>query len=149
MKIVNIVDIEATPEEVFSWLDDPERAKEWMTGVTRSEFIEKTPEKVGTTFHEYIEKDGRGIEMLDTVTEYVPDERFAVHLESDINTVDVVFSLADREGGTRLTQEVDLRLKGALGAMGLFLESSIRKKVQAQAQREFAGLKQLCEERQA
>jgi hypothetical protein len=87
--------------------------------------------------------------MLGTVTEYVPNERFAVHLESDINTVDVVFSLADREGGTRLTQDVDLRLKGALAAMGLFLESSIRKKVQAQAQREFARLKQLCEERQA
>jgi hypothetical protein len=83
--------------------------------------------------------------MRGVVTEFVPNERFAVHLESDLNTVDVSFALEHRQGGTRLIQDVDLRLKGKLTVLGLFLRSSIERKIRTQAQSEFAKLKQLCE----
>ena len=146
MKIANRIDIKASPEKVFSWLEHPDRAKQWMTSVTRSEFIHETPNRVGTTFREYVEEDGRGIEMRGVVTEFVPNERFAVHLESELNTVDVRFDLAVGEGVTQLTQDVDLRLKGMLKVLGLFLRSSIKAKVTRQAQKEFARLKQLCEQ---
>ena len=146
MKIVNKIKINATPEEVFHWLADPDRAMEWMTSVTGSEIIHETPDRVGTTFREYIEENGRGIEMRGVVTEFVPNERFAVHLESDINTVEVSFTLGEEEGMTLLTQNVDLRLKGMLKVLSVFLRSSIKKKIRAQAENEFANLKQLCEQ---
>jgi uncharacterized protein YndB with AHSA1/START domain len=146
MKIVNRIEIRATPEEVFYWLDDPDRAKQWMTSVTRSEFIQETPNRVGTTFREYVEENGRGIEMRGVVTEFVQNQRFAVHLESDLNTVEVSFALAEEEGVTQLTQNVDLRLKGMLKVLSLFLRSSIKKKIRGQARSEFDRLKQLCEQ---
>jgi carbon monoxide dehydrogenase subunit G len=146
MKIVNSIEIKATPQKVFYWLDDPERAKQWMTSVTRSELITEAPNKVGTTFRETVEEDGRGIEMRGVVTEYVQNERFAVYLESHLNTVRVRFALKEEEGVTRLTQNVDLRLKGIAKVLSLFLRSSIKKKTRDQAQREFVRLKELCEQ---
>ena len=63
MKIVNTIEINATADRVFGWLEDPNRAMEWMTSVTKGEIIEETSDIVGTTFREYIEENGRGTEM--------------------------------------------------------------------------------------
>jgi len=145
MKIVNRIEINATPEEVFHWLKEPDRAMQWMTSVTRSEIIKETPDRVGTTFREYVEENGRGIEMGGVITEFVRNERFAVHLESDLNAVEVTFTLAEDEGMTQLTQDVDLRLKGRLKVLSVFLRSSIEKKIRGQAENELARLKQFCE----
>jgi carbon monoxide dehydrogenase subunit G len=145
MKIVNRIDVRATPEAVFHWLEDPERAMQWMTSVTRSEIIKETPSRVGTTFREYIEEDGRGTEMHGVVTEFVSNERFAVHLEGDFNSVDVSFSLEEKAGVTQLTQNVQLSFKGMLKVLSAFLRVSIKKKIVNQAQKELAKLKELCE----
>jgi len=71
LKVVNRIEINATPAEVFYWLEEPDRAKQWITSVTKSEIIKETPNKVGTTSREYIEENGRGLEMEGVVTEFV------------------------------------------------------------------------------
>ena len=146
MKVVNSVDINALPEEVFYWLEEPDRAMQWMTSVKRSEIVKETPNRVGTTFREYIEEEGRGIEMHGVITQFVSNERFAVHLESKLNSVHVSFSLEGKEGITRLTQNVDLHFKGLLKVLSVFLRASIRKKIMSQVQSEFSSLKKLCEQ---
>ncbi|MFH1023782.1 MAG: SRPBCC family protein [Planctomycetota bacterium] len=143
MRIVNTVEINATPAEVFYWLEEPDRAKQWATSVTRSEFIEKTPNKVGTTFREYVEEDGRGIEMHGVVTEFETNRLFAVHLESELHSADVRFALAEEGTMTKLTQNVELHFKSVLSDA---VCDSIKKTVMAQAQGEFARLKGLCEQ---
>jgi len=145
MKIVNKILIDAPPEEVFAWLEDSERAKQWAVTVKSSEIIHETPERVGTTFREYIEEDGRGIEMLGVLTEFVVGKRFGVRLESRLNVVHVCFILAPEDGRTRLTQDVDLRFKGLLKLLTPFVRRSVRRKITSQTQREFGRLKQLCE----
>jgi carbon monoxide dehydrogenase subunit G len=145
MKFSNRIEIDATPKRVFSWLEDPDRAKEWMTSVTKSEIINETPNKIGTTFREHVEEEGRGIEMHGVITEFISDKRFAVHLESDMNSVEVSFILAKHGDITQLTQNVNLRLKGMLKILSLFLRGSIKKKIIRQTQKEFAILKELCE----
>ncbi len=145
MKLVNSIEIAAKPEKVFYWLEEPERGKQWMTSVTGSEIIKETPNKVGTTFREYVEEDGRGIEMHGVVTEFVSNERFAVHVESKSHVADVRFSLKEEGGATLLVQDVELRFKGILKVLIVFLRASIKRKITGQAQREFARLKALCE----
>ncbi len=145
MKIVSRIVIEAAPEVVFSWIGDPDRARRWMASVTHSEIIEETPDRIGTTFREYIEEDGRGLEMHGVVTAFVADERFAVHLESEVNTVHLSFDLVERAGVTELTQRVDLRLKGLLKLATLLLSVPIKRKVRVQVRSELGKLKQLCE----
>jgi uncharacterized protein YndB with AHSA1/START domain len=145
MKISNLIEIQSTPEKVFYWLEDPDRAKKWMTSVTRSEIHKETSDRIGTTFSEYIEENGRGIEMRGIVTEFVSKERFAVHLESEINSVDVRFTLIEKGSTTQLKQDAIIRFKGMMKFLSIFLRATIRKNITRQTKREFAKLKELCE----
>jgi uncharacterized protein YndB with AHSA1/START domain len=145
MKITNTVDIKATPAEVFPWLEDPERGKRWMTSVAGGDFIRKTPEKVGSTFLEYVQEGGRRIEIHGVITDYRANECFAVHVESDRHMADVKFTLAGNLGITRLTQQIELRLKGFSRIASIFLRPVIKKSVENQSRKEFATLKRLCE----
>ena len=146
VKIVNNIEINTTPEQVFYWLEEPERARQWMTSVTKDEIINETPNKIGTTFREVVEEDGREIEMQGVITEFVPNERFAVHLESKMHTADVCFVLEELGAVTQLTQNVDFRFHGVMKALSISLHSSIKKKIRSQAQSELARLKELCEQ---
>ena len=123
-------DDEATPEKVFYWLGNPERAMEWQTNVTKYKIIKDTPDKVGTTFTEYIEEKGRGTEMQGVVTDFVPNKKLAFHLEGDYNTVDVDFSLKEKDGITHLTQNADIHFKGMLKVIGIFIKKKIIKQTQ-------------------
>ena len=73
MRISHSVEIRSTPDKVFYWLAEPERALEWMTSVTNGEIIEKTPDMVGTRFRETVEENGAGTELIGTITELTQD----------------------------------------------------------------------------
>ncbi len=143
MKVVNKVEIKAAPERVFYWLERPERAKQWVKNVARSEYIVETPERIGTTFREYVEEGGQGIEMMGRITGFQPDRLFAVHLESESHTADVSFVLTAEGGVTLLTQHVELQFKNELNEA---VYNGIRKGIEDQARSEFAELKRLCEQ---
>ena len=145
MRITQIVEIRATVERVFYWLGDPERAREWMSSVSHTEIIEKTPGWIGTTFRETVTEGGRGTELRGVVTDFVANERMAFHLEGEFNTVDVVWTLRDMGRTTEVCQAAEVRFKGLIGLMSLVLAPVFKKKVAAQGRREFARLKELCE----
>jgi uncharacterized protein YndB with AHSA1/START domain len=139
------VDINAPAETVFYWLGDPERAKLWMTSVTHTEYIERTPDLIGSTFRETVEEDGRTTEMRGVIVDYNPNKRLAFHLEGDYNTVEVVFTLEETNGVTRLKQTADVRFKGITRLLSIVFGRSFKKNIGNQAQSEFATLKALCE----
>ena len=145
MKVANTINIRSTPEKVFYWLEDPHRAKRWMTSVTKTEIIKETSTMVGTTFREYIEENGRDTEMHGVVTEFVSNKKLAFHLEGQFNTVDVEFVLDEKDGITTLTQNAKITFKGVLKVLSIFLSHFIKNKLVNQAQGEFAKLKELCE----
>ena len=139
------MEIRATPEVVFPWIDDPERGKQWAASVTGGETVRRTPERVGTTFREVVGREGHAVEMRGVITEYVVNERFAVHLESSRHTADVRFTLTRLQDSTRLTRELDLRLKGLMKYGSMLLRPMLKKSINTEAQGEFATLKRLCE----
>lgn len=145
MKIQLSIDISAAPETVWYWLGDPERAKTWMTSVTRTEYIQRTPDLIGTTFREYVEEDGRGTWLRGEIVDFVPRQRMAFHLDGEYNTVDVIFTLQERDGRTRVTQTAAMRFKGLLKVTSLLFGRAIKRNIVRQSQAEFAALKALCE----
>lgn len=145
MKITHTVEIRATAERVFYWLGDPSRAMRWMTSVSDTEIIEKTSGWVGTTFRETVQEDGRATVMSGVVTDFTANERMAFHLEGEFNTVDVVWTLQVHEQGTLVSQVAEVRFKGLMRVVSLLFGPAFRKKITAQAQQEFAKLKELCE----
>ena len=117
----------------------------WMTSVAGGEIIEQTPDMIGTTFRERVEENGRGTELRGVIKEWQPDERLAFHLEGEFNDADVLFTLEEVSGTTRVTQTAEVRFKGIVRIMSLFFGRSFKRNIRRQAESEFATLKALCE----
>jgi carbon monoxide dehydrogenase subunit G len=145
MRITNTIEINSTPEEVFNWLKDPNKAMEWMTSVSRGEIVKQTPNMVGTTFRETIEENGRGTEMEGVIIDYVANRKIAFHLSGKFNTVDVETSLEQVGGITRLSQKANIRFKSFFKITSIILGPLFKKKIIKQSQSELAKLKELCE----
>ncbi len=146
MRISNVIEIRNTPENVFSWLEDPRRAIQWMKSVSKTEIIAETADKIGTTFREIVEENGRGTELHGVVTDFVLNKRLAFHLESDFNIVDVSYTLEEKGGNTQLRQNAEIHFKGTSRLLSILVGPAFKKKIIKQAQSEFARLKELCEQ---
>ena len=145
MKISHSIDIKRTPEEVFAWIKDPERAKEWMTSVSEGEMLSGDPNTVGSTFREVVRDENGETEMHGVVTGFQENEMISFHLSGKYNTVDVEFRVERIDERTRATQTADIRWRGFMKVVSIFLGGRIRKEIMAQSQSEFEKLKTLCE----
>jgi uncharacterized protein YndB with AHSA1/START domain len=145
MKISHVIEINSSLKDVFYWLEDPNRAKQWMTSVTKTKIIKETPNKVGTTFTETIEENGRELEMRGEIIDFIPGKKIAFHLESNIHNVKVNFTLQEIEDGTILTQNANIHFKGLLKIMIIVFGYFFKKKILKQIKSEFEKLKKLCE----
>ena len=99
MKISLAVEVAVRLEEVFPWLDDPEKAMLWQKGVKKAEIIQETPDRIGTTFVEEMEEDGNALQMHGVITAYASNRMIAFHLESRIHEVDACYSGYRNDGG--------------------------------------------------
>jgi uncharacterized protein YndB with AHSA1/START domain len=145
MKISYTIDINNTPEEVFHWLNNPERAMAWMSSVSKTELLHETTDMVGTTFREIVEENGQWTELHGVVTDYRPNQLIAFHLSGKFNVVDVEYRLEEIESRTRLTQNATIRFKSFMKVLSILMGPMFKKKIMDQLQKEFAKLKELCE----
>ena len=145
MKVSIAIEIRNTPEKIFYWLEDPSRAMEWMTSVSKTEIIKETPNMVGTTFRELIEENGRGTEMRGVVTDFVSNKRLAFHLKGEFNSVEVNYTLQEKGEITQLSQNAEIQFKGLLRVLSVLFSPIFKKKIKDHARRELAKLKELCE----
>ena len=145
MRIKHEMIINCSPERVFYWLSDPNRAMKWQTGVADFEILNEEPGMVGTTFREWIEEDGKRVEMCGKVTEFVENEKISMSLSGKFNSVDVKFVLKKIESGTCLTQIANLRFNSSYKLMTIIMRPVIKKKITLQFRRDFLQLKELCE----
>lgn len=146
MKISSAIEINSTPEVVLGWLEKPERAKRWMTSVSKTEILHETKDRVGTTFREIVQDDGGALEMQGVITAFVPNKSIAFHLQSKVNTVDVEYTIAKMPMGVRLLQDANVQWKFPVNIISLFIGAKIKQNVNAQTQAEFYKLKELCEQ---
>ena len=145
MQITSSIDIKSTPEVVFGWLENPEKAMEWMTSVSGGEILHETPNRVGTTFREVVEDESGAIEMRGFISGFEPDRSIAFHLESRVNIVDVEYRVEKIDEGTRLDYDANIKWKFPVNIISIFMGSKMRQSILAQLQDELNKLKALCE----
>ena len=145
MKITSSIDIKNTPEVVFSWIENPKKAMEWMTSVPSGEILHETPDRVGTTFREVVEDEDGSIEMHGMITGFEADKLIAFHLESRVNIVDVEYRVEKIDEGTRLDYDANIKWKFPVNIISIFMGSKMRQSILAQLQDELNKLKALCE----
>ena len=79
MRIEYETEILGTPETVFPWIGEPEKAMKWQKNVKEGEVLISKSEVVGTTFRETIEEGGKTLEMLGVITKYVKNNTMVPH----------------------------------------------------------------------
>jgi len=145
MKIASSIDIKSSPKVVFGWLEDPEKAMQWMTSVSGGEILHETPNRVGTTFREVVEDESGSMELHGTITGFEADKSIAFHLESRVNIVDVDYRVEKTDEGTRLDYDADIKWKFPVNIINIFMGNKMRQSILAQLQDELSELKRLCE----
>jgi len=146
MRITQTVTINSTPEGVFYWLGNPERAMKWQTSVSKGEILQETPDMIGTTFRETVEEDGRGVEMQGVITDYRENQVLAMHLAGKYNVVDVEWRLHEIGESTRLVCNANMRFRSSVGILSILLRPLFKRKIAGQLKSELAALKKLCEQ---
>ena len=145
MEIASSIDINSTPEIVFEWLANPEKAMQWMTSVSSGEILHETPEKIGTTFREVVEDEGGSLEMHGMITGFEAGKMIAFHLESRVNIVDVKYRVEPTPGGVRLDYRANVKWKFPVNMISIFVGKKMKQNILAQLQDELKSLKNLCE----
>ena len=149
MRINFAVEVVGEPDEVFPWIDNPEKAMLWQTDVKKGEILRKTPEKIGTTFIEEMEEDGNRLVMRGEITGYVRNQMITFQLESKIHKLDVCYSITGAEGKSMITVESNIHWKFPMNIMSMILGRKIKEGISKQTELEFAELKRLCAEENA
>jgi hypothetical protein len=145
MKINFAIEVSGEPDEVFPWIDNPEKAMLWQKGVKKGEIIIETPEKIGTTFIEEMEDSGNSLVMRGVITGYVSNQMITFQLESKIHKLDVCYSITGEGGKSLITAESNIHWKFPMNIMSIILERKIKEGILKQTESEFAELKRLCE----
>jgi hypothetical protein len=146
MKINFAIEVAGEPEEVFPWIDNPQKAMLWQKGVKGAEITKETPEKIGTTFIEEMEESGNSLEMRGVISGYVRNQMIAFQLESKIHNLEVCYSISGAGGKSFITVESNIHWKFPMNIMSLLLGRKIKEGILKQTESEFAELKRLCEE---
>jgi len=134
-----------SPDIVFSWLAEPEKAKVWMKGISKTEIIKNNAERIGTTFKEVMEENGKSIEMMGTITAYEPNRSIAFHLESRIHKLDVTYSTVGRGSLTTLIVASTIHWKFPMSILTAITGNKIKQGIVRQLDSELDELKKLCE----
>lgn len=145
MKINTEINISCGPKEVFPWIDNPDKAMLWQKDVKSGEIIKVTPEKIGTTFKEEIEENGKSLIMYGEITDYVPDKLISFKLESRIHRVHVSYSVTGYSNKSKVTVSSTIKWKFPMNIMSLILGGKMKKSIMQQTRSELSELKKLCE----
>ncbi len=145
MQLYYSISISRSPKQVFTWVDNPEKAKLWQKAVKKTEIIKEIPERVGTTFREEIEENGKRLIIFGEITRYIPNELIAFHLESKIHAVDATFSVSGPAHQTTFSGSWLIKWKFPMSLMAFLFHKRIKSNILEQSKSEFAELKRLCE----
>jgi uncharacterized protein YndB with AHSA1/START domain len=145
MKISTTIDIYSQPEEVFSWINEPNKAMRWQKGVKSGEIIKETPDKIGTTFKEVMEENGESLIMYGEIIDYIPNELISFQLESKIHKVHVNYSVKGEMGKSTVLIKSTISWKFPMNIICLIIGFKIKVKILDQTKSELSELKRLCE----
>lgn len=101
----NNIAVEAIPEAAFKIFNDTSNMKQWIMGLSRIEFVEGEMNAVGSKWKLILDQEGAHYEMLETMTAYEPNRRFAFVLTNEMFTTEVDVRFTPSLQGTIITAD--------------------------------------------
>lgn len=127
-----------TAAETFAYLATFSNAADWDPGVLAGEQLDSGPVAVGTRFRLVVPFLGRRLPLIYRITGYRPDREVVLTAASRLLHATDKITVTGGAGGSAVTYQAEVRLRGPLGALDLFLRPGFR----AVADRAAAGLAQ-------
>lgn len=110
-KITRSIEIEASPEEVFNFLNDTDKMNEANKGFIESKLTSNGPVGVGSTTHSVATASGQHVEMDVEVTEFVKNKRKAERtIGNSKYKADTLITLEPTAKGAKFTYSIDYKL---------------------------------------
>lgn len=110
---VGTVHTNRSPEEVFDYLADFSSVEEWDPGVEEATALTAAPYEQGARFRVISRFLGRQVPLEYRTVEIEPPRRVVLRAETDsIVSLDRIDVRRAAEGGTTVTYDADLSLKG-------------------------------------
>jgi len=111
-RFVDAIDLPLSPEQAFDYLADFHRTAEWDPGVVEAERLTPGPSRRGSRFRVVVSLLGQRWPLEYRITHYERPRRLILEGGDDaIDSVDEL-TFTPREGGTRVTYEARLQLRG-------------------------------------
>ena len=105
-KLSKSIEIEASPEEVFNFVNDTEKMNKAHGGFTKGEYTTKGPVGVGSIMHMSGTHGGSKMEWDMEVTEFVKNKKVVTHADKPSKMTNSLI-LEPTDKGTMLTHEVE------------------------------------------
>ena len=122
--------------ETFAYLATFSNAVDWDPGVLASEQLDPGPVAVGTRFRLVVPFAGRRLPLTYRVTGYQPDHEVVLAAASGLLCATDKIVVTDTAGGSAVSYQADVRLRGPLRV----LDPLLRPRFRAIADRAAAGL---------
>ena len=136
------IEINRPPAQVFPWLTEGGKLKQWVTGLTDVTQLTPGPEQVGTKVRYTVVDNGQKASIDLTITAFEPNKALGVRVETDAFVNDVRYELSEHDGKTRLESTGVAKYKIWLAKL---LEPLITPDVQKSLQDDAGKLKRLVE----
>jgi uncharacterized protein YndB with AHSA1/START domain len=128
--------VPAEPHEVFRYLTDPALLPRWIDGLQESRPMGDGLMRVGAKSIEVVEAHGKPIEILSEVTALDPDRALSVRITyPGAGDTDMAYELTPAANRTNVRLTVTPRYRGVARLVGWLMQSSTRKRLQANLDR--------------
>jgi len=97
-----VLEINKPPADVFPWLLEPEKLKQWITGMTEMTQLTPGPMTVGTKSRDVVVMGSETTVMNVEITALEPNRLLAAHIDTELFSDDIRYELSDLNGKTRL-----------------------------------------------
>jgi uncharacterized membrane protein len=128
-------------EEVFAFVSDNRNDVRWQDGLLEIHVTPDGPVGVGSQVVEVRKFMGRRIQSTGVITEYVPNQKAARKSLDGPADVQGYVACASVEGGTRVTQHMEMRSAGFFSVAEPLMAGGLRRTLE----KNFGDLKDLLE----
>ena len=107
-KLTKSIEIAASPEKVFTFINDAKKMNEASKGFAEMEYASEGPVGVGTTYHLIAKIGGQERESDMEITEFVKNKKMSSHtIGASKAKMTNSWNLEPTAKGTKLTQSMD------------------------------------------
>lgn len=134
MRMRKAIFVDRPLEDVFWYVADLARHKEWRSELLDTQIVGSVTQGVGTHFHQRIAYQGRHLQANLEITDFVPGEKICIKAHGGVHAHGCI-DFAAQGSGTLVGASVTVELKGALGMMERYIQQAVDRVVESDFER--------------